>query len=111
MDDYMPFIAAGGGIIALAAIIGFCYIMRNRNREFRIEPAPSPTKIGRVSGTSASEDQFPIGVTVEAHSLSVAELNGLRGKVTGFQGDRVRVEFANGEKALKPANLIKTGLF
>lgn len=51
---------------------------------------------------------FPVGASVEAHSLSVAALNGQRGKVLGPQGaERVRVEFPDphGEKALKPANL------
>jgi len=53
-------------------------------------------------------EDFPVGAEVEAHSLSVAELNGVRGKVMGIAGtDRVRVEFPapHGEKALKPANL------
>jgi len=50
---------------------------------------------------------FPLGSTVEAHSLSAAEFNGLRGKVVGMSGDRVRVQFPGpqGEKKLKPANL------
>ncbi len=42
---------------------------------------------------------------MEAHSLSSVALNGLRGKVVGFQGERVKVEFSVGGKALKPANL------
>jgi len=52
-------------------------------------------------------EEFPIGSMVEAHSLSVAELNGVQGKVLKLQGDRVRVAFPepHGEKALKPANL------
>lgn len=49
---------------------------------------------------------FPVGAEVEAHSLSVAALNGIRGKVIGTQNDRVRIDFPEqGEKALKPANL------
>uniref|UniRef100_A0A7S1FHN3 Serine aminopeptidase S33 domain-containing protein n=1 Tax=Noctiluca scintillans TaxID=2966 RepID=A0A7S1FHN3_NOCSC len=50
---------------------------------------------------------FPAGVTVEAHSLSNPDFNGLRGKVLGPQGERFRVAFPSpmGEKALKPANL------
>lgn len=52
-------------------------------------------------------DDFPIGALVEAHSLSSAQLNGLKGRVLGAQVDRVRVELPapHGEKALKPANL------
>lgn len=52
-------------------------------------------------------EDFPIGCEVEAHSLSAAELNGLKGKVIGIKGpDRMVVLFPSvGEKALKPANL------
>ncbi|CAJ1461126.1 unnamed protein product [Effrenium voratum] len=50
-------------------------------------------------------DDFPIGATVEAHSLSSADLNGRRGKVLGPQNERVQVEFEDGKKALKPCNL------
>merc|ERR1711865_1297214 len=52
-------------------------------------------------------DPFPLGASVEAHSLAGApEFNGKKGKVIGFKDDRVRVEFLEGgEKALKPANL------
>merc|ERR1712066_383205 len=51
-------------------------------------------------------EPFPAGSTVEAHSLAGApEFNGRRGKVLGPQGDRIRVQFADGEKALRPANL------
>ena len=51
---------------------------------------------------------FPIGVVVVAHSLSTAKganLNGVLGTVTGYQGDRVRVQFPDCEKALQPVNL------
>jgi len=51
---------------------------------------------------------FPIGVVVVAHSLLTdngANLNGVLGTVVGFQGDRVRVQFPDCEKALKPVNL------
>ena len=51
---------------------------------------------------------FPIGVVVVARSLSTAygaKLNGVFGTVVGFQGDRVRVQFPDCEKALKPVNL------
>merc|ERR1719409_835070 len=51
---------------------------------------------------------FPAGALVETHSLSVAELNGLKGRVVGLQGEeRVRVELPapTGEKALKRSNL------
>lgn len=44
---------------------------------------------------------------MEAHSLSTKMLNGLRGTVTGRQGDRIQVNFPApyGGKALKPDNL------
>mmetsp|Transcript_36098 Transcript_36098/g.82909 ORF Transcript_36098/g.82909 Transcript_36098/m.82909 type:complete len:426 (+) Transcript_36098:86-1363(+) len=50
---------------------------------------------------------FPIGSTVEAHSLSNNDFNGLRGTVLGPQQERVSVQFPDpqGVKALKPANL------
>lgn len=62
---------------------------------------------GLVSRALDFGSPFPNGVLVEAHSLSAAHLNGLRGRVLGPQGERVRVDFSepNGEKALKPANL------
>jgi alpha-beta hydrolase superfamily lysophospholipase len=52
-------------------------------------------------------NEFPTGALVEAHSLSKAEFNGLQGKVVGPQpgGERIRVKFDDGEKALKGANL------
>jgi hypothetical protein len=51
--------------------------------------------------------QFLEGALVEAHSLSTKMLNGLRGTVTGRQGDRIQVNFPApyGGKALKPDNL------
>lgn len=52
-----------------------------------------------------ADEVFPIGAVVEAHSLNTAGLNGARGKVTGFEGERVKVKFSQGEKKLKPANL------
>lgn len=54
---------------------------------------------------------FPPGATVEAHSLSVAAMNGMRGEVHGRQGERVLVRFPEptGQKALKPANLTVIG--
>jgi len=57
---------------------------------------------------SAEPPPFPLGSTVEAHSLAAApEFNGMQGKVAGMAGERVRVQFADphGEKKLKPANL------
>eukprot|EP00439_Symbiodinium_sp_Y106_P026928 s4666_g3.t1 len=36
---------------------------------------------------------FPVGATVEAHSLSAPTFNGLQGKVLGEQGDRIRIDF------------------
>lgn len=50
-------------------------------------------------------EALPIGATVEAHSLTTVRLNGARGKVTGLEGERVKVKFSEGEKALKPSNL------
>merc|ERR1711879_1049228 len=51
--------------------------------------------------------EFEAGMQVEAHSLSCKALNGLRGHVSGTQGERVRVVFPppHDEKALRPANL------
>jgi len=55
----------------------------------------------------AFENAFPAGATVETHSLSSDALNGLRGRVLGPQGERLRVDLGptHGPKALKPANL------
>jgi hypothetical protein len=52
-------------------------------------------------------DGFPIETKVEAHSLSSAEMNGMKGSVVGFKGERINVAFggATGTKALKPVNL------
>ena len=64
----------------------------------KVEEAPE-------TDTSAA---FPIGVVVVAHSLLTANganLNGVLGTVVGFQGDRVRVQFPDCERALKPMNL------
>lgn len=53
------------------------------------------------------ENLYPWGVLVEAHSLSVAEMNGLQGRVLGPQEERFHVDFGEptGVKALKPGNL------
>lgn len=51
---------------------------------------------------------FKLGDRVEAHSLAgAAHLNGLVGKVSAFQGERVGVDFGStsGVKALKETNL------
>jgi len=51
---------------------------------------------------------FPDGAIVEAHSLGTTKvLNGVRGHVLGWQGDRILVAFPepHGEKSLKQANL------
>lgn len=55
----------------------------------------------------AFQTDFPAGALVEAHSLSAADLNGQQGRVVGPQpeAERFRVQFADGEKALKPENL------
>ena len=39
-----------------------------------------------------------MGVVVEAHSLASIDLNGVRGKVIGFQDERVLVEFPHDKK-------------
>eukprot|EP00929_Paragymnodinium_shiwhaense_P002134 TRINITY_DN102330_c0_g1_i1.p1 TRINITY_DN102330_c0_g1~~TRINITY_DN102330_c0_g1_i1.p1 ORF type:complete len:426 (-),score=66.92 TRINITY_DN102330_c0_g1_i1:128-1405(-) len=81
----------------------------------RVElPAPTGEKALKRSNLKLiteevldSPEAFPIGALVEAHSLSSGTFNGLQGKVAGYQGDRVSVEFPepNGTKGLKPANL------
>jgi len=55
----------------------------------------------------ANVEDFPLGTLVEAHSLSTVGINGLRGHVTGIQGDRVQVDFGEpkGSRALCPANV------
>lgn len=60
---------------------------------------------GRCAGEDSHADAFPVGAIVETHSLKTAALNGARGKVVGFQEERVRVELPGGEKALMPMNL------
>lgn len=72
------------------------------------EKALKPANLKIIEEDEAcSLDAYPIGVTVEAHSLSSNDFNGLRGKVLGPKGDRVNVDFPepHGAKALKPANL------
>lgn len=71
------------------------------------EKALKPANLKVVEEAAASVDDFAIGATVEAHSLSAAELNGLKGTVVGPKGDRVSIKFPDphGTKALKPANL------
>lgn len=70
------------------------------------EKALKPDNLKVIERVPAPVEPFPVGATVEAHSLaSAADFNGMRGTVLGVQGDRVRVEFPTGEKALKPANL------
>lgn len=60
-----------------------------------------------ISRAQQFENPFPAGALVEAHSLSNPTFNGLRGRILGPQGERVRVDFSepHGEKALKPDNL------
>jgi hypothetical protein len=54
----------------------------------------------------STQDLFPIGCNVEAHSLMATKLNGLRGKVVGYSAERVKVDFgAEGIKSIKPVNL------
>eukprot|EP00928_Gymnodinium_smaydae_P031043 TRINITY_DN22919_c0_g4_i1.p1 TRINITY_DN22919_c0_g4~~TRINITY_DN22919_c0_g4_i1.p1 ORF type:complete len:431 (-),score=105.32 TRINITY_DN22919_c0_g4_i1:111-1403(-) len=67
---------------------------------------PANLKVIELAPLDISE-AFPIGATVEAHSLSAADFNGLRGTVLGPKGDRVNVAFPEpqGTKALKPTNL------
>mmetsp|Transcript_119935 Transcript_119935/g.207452 ORF Transcript_119935/g.207452 Transcript_119935/m.207452 type:complete len:424 (-) Transcript_119935:98-1369(-) len=72
------------------------------------EKALKPANLKVIAEESSdAPDSFPPGAEVEAHSLSNADFNGLRGKVLGPKGDRVNVEFPepHGAKALKPANL------
>jgi len=72
------------------------------------QKALKPANLKRVEEDDAnSMDNFLIGATVEAHSLSAEALNGVRGKVLGPKEDRVNVEFPepHGTKALKPSNL------
>lgn len=72
------------------------------------EKALKPTNLKVIEeAPSKGVNDFPIGAEVEAHSLSSADLNGIKGRVLGPQADRVRVEFPapHGEKALKPSNL------
>eukprot|EP01062_Namystynia_karyoxenos_P063628 TRINITY_DN5643_c0_g1_i1.p1 TRINITY_DN5643_c0_g1~~TRINITY_DN5643_c0_g1_i1.p1 ORF type:complete len:396 (+),score=127.73 TRINITY_DN5643_c0_g1_i1:119-1306(+) len=73
-------------------------------------PTSVPAKTPRPAGKPA-EDAPPeppgVGAVVETTGLSKSELNGLQGKVTRHQGDRVVVELPEpyGEKALRPVNL------
>lgn len=73
--------------------------------------APSFLRVGHFElfGRRAASQggAFPDGTTVEAHSLSQADMNGARGQVVGRQADRIQVEFgdSHGSKALKPSNL------
>lgn len=70
------------------------------------EESAQTKEVMAVAGKSAEPAQiFPIGSAVEAHSLSSAAINGMQGTVIGLQGERVRVEFPEGVKALKPQNL------
>eukprot|EP00747_Dinoflagellata_sp_TGD_P209897 gnl/TRDRNA2_/TRDRNA2_83261_c0_seq1.p1 gnl/TRDRNA2_/TRDRNA2_83261_c0~~gnl/TRDRNA2_/TRDRNA2_83261_c0_seq1.p1 ORF type:complete len:417 (-),score=88.75 gnl/TRDRNA2_/TRDRNA2_83261_c0_seq1:39-1232(-) len=71
------------------------------------EKALKPVNLKLIDeGEEPAEGLFKPGDTVEAHSLSSEQLNGQRGKVTAWQGDRVLVNFPDhGEKALKPGNL------
>jgi len=71
------------------------------------EKALKPANLKVIERVPVPVDPFPVGSTVEAHSLaSAAAYNGKKGKVVGFTGERVRVEFGEGdEKALKPSNL------
>mmetsp|Transcript_35625 Transcript_35625/g.65267 ORF Transcript_35625/g.65267 Transcript_35625/m.65267 type:complete len:570 (-) Transcript_35625:83-1792(-) len=64
-----------------------------------------------AAGEEAKGTKAPmeLGARVEAHSLvGAAHLNGMAGKVTAFQGDRVGVDFgpSQGVKALKASNLL-----
>jgi len=74
---------------------------------YQVEWTALITKL--VEDSLSYHTEFPAGALVESHSLSAADMNGLKGTVVGPQpgGERFRVQFAapNGEKALKPANL------
>ena len=58
----------------------------------------------RVIKHKPMEEPFPLGATVETHSLTTgASYNGMCGKVLCKSGDRVRVEFGEGDcQDLKP---------
>lgn len=71
----------------------------------REETAQTKEVMAVAATSSEPAEIFPIGSVVEAHSLSSAALNGMQGTVIGVQGERVRVEFPDGIKALKPQNL------
>ena len=66
-------------------------------------PLPAPPKKKEKQALDFQND-FPSGVLVEAHGLSVAEMNGLRGRVLGPQEERLRVHFPepSGVKAGSP---------
>lgn len=69
---------------------------------------PGAPQLSRSDGLLSLSDAFPLWATVRIHSMgSAAHLNGLQGKVVGFQDDLVKVEFpgAEGTKALRSKNL------
>lgn len=76
------------------------------------EPKVEDTKTEepKIEDTNSEElhkEEFPLQSLVEAHSLKTAALNGQRGKVSGWKGERIMVEFPEpiGKKSLKPVNL------
>eukprot|EP00933_Yihiella_yeosuensis_P042718 TRINITY_DN37382_c0_g1_i2.p1 TRINITY_DN37382_c0_g1~~TRINITY_DN37382_c0_g1_i2.p1 ORF type:complete len:420 (+),score=69.36 TRINITY_DN37382_c0_g1_i2:83-1261(+) len=75
------------------------------------EKALKPTNLKIIESTVKTAEDFLIGTRVEAHSLSVAALNGVQGSVVGRNGERVCVSFPDphGQKALKPTNLKVVG--
>jgi hypothetical protein len=71
-------------------------------------PPPVSTEASATTQDSQTElaERFPIDADVETHSLAAASFNCMRGKVLGYQVDRVQVGFPTGvNKALKPTNL------
>merc|ERR1711963_189978 len=65
-------------------------------------------KVVNLKIIDRAPNPFPDGAVVEAHSLGTTTiLNGVRGHVLGWQGDRIRVAFPEppGEKSLRQANL------
>jgi len=66
----------------------------------------SPPGSFHLNGLTDDVAVPPVGAMVEAHSLDSAALNGVRGKVRGFDGEHVRVAIPfGGEMSIKPSNL------
>lgn len=87
MKDYVPVPEPG--------LVGLLFLPHNA--------WPSP---GNITHSSYElKEAFPIECMVEAHSLTFAGLNGMHGKVIGYEDERVCVKFGDGVKAIQPAKL------